>query len=140
MPSYYKMPEEIYRVNPRSFDSLPRTVMQAPHLIRPHFLSWSDLVQANLVTTEENSIQYCIDTGILRNRRLCPTCQQWMNLVACPTRKYKDGCCWRCPTGDHFASVRADSILLGQEITAGKFIHLLWLYCTFSSVNHAAGL
>lgn len=104
----------------------------------PHFLSWDDLVRANVLTTEENCLQYCIDVGILRDQRYCDSCQQWMTLVKCSTQKYKDGCCWRCPGGAHSQSIRTDSLLAKKQISAAKFLHLLWLYCTFSSVCQAA--
>lgn len=102
------------------------------------FLSWDDLVRANLTTTEENSLAYCIDVGILRDRRYCDPCQTWMTVVKCSTTKYGEGCCWRCSSGNHFTSVRSDSILSQKNMPAGKFLHLMWLYCTFSSVSQAA--
>lgn len=111
------------------------------HLIKmssPHFLSWDDLVRANVLTTEENCLQYCIDVGILRDRKYCSSCQQWMTIVKCSTQKFKDGCCWRCPGGAHFQSIRSDSLLARKQISFSKFLHLLWLYCTFSSVCQAA--
>ena len=104
----------------------------------PHFLSWDDLVSANVLTTEENCLQYCIDVGILRDRRYCTTCQQWMTIVQCSTQKYRDGCCWRCPGGAHLQAIRTDSLLAQKQIPAMKFLHLLWLYCTFSSVLQTA--
>ena len=111
------------------------------HLIKmssPHFLSWDDLVRANVLTTEENCLQYCIDVGILRDRKYCSSCQQWMTIVKCSTQKFKDGCCWRCPGGAHFQSIRSDSLLARKQISFTKFLHLLWLYYTFSSVCQAA--
>ena len=52
--------------------------------------------------------------------------------------KYSDGCCWRCPGVSHYASLRLDSMIAGKQISAKKILHLLWLYCSFSSVCQAS--
>ena len=81
----------------------------------PQYLPWDDLDQGQVVATEENSLQYCIDAGILKDRRFCNDCQQWMEVVECSKEKYSDGCCWRCPGGSHYALLRLDSMIVQEN-------------------------
>ena len=106
----------------------------------PHYLSYEDLLRAGVLSDPWNCLQYCIDVGLLRDKRFCTSCQQYMGLEECLEQKYNDGYCWRCPGGRHYASVRSDSLLASKEFPLSKFIQLLWLYCNYSSVSQTAGI
>ena len=102
------------------------------------FLSYQDLLQQGVLSTEARSLQYCIDVEILRPHQYCEECQNYMLLKECSSSKYGDGYCWACPEDRHFLSVRVGSILHKRNISFSSFLLLLWMFCNRISVCDAA--
>lgn len=107
-------------------------------MAQPTFLSYEDLRTAGMLTSEDHALQYLIDVQLLRPHQYCEQCQTYMELKSCPTSCYRDGCCWVCPRGGQRLSVRADSILYNKNMAFTQFLHVLWIFCTRTSVADAA--
>ena len=102
------------------------------------FLSYEDLRRNGVLSSEANSLQYCLDVELIRPHQFCEDCHSYMQLKTCSRRKFSDGYCWTCPEAEHYRSVRTGSILENRKISFSCFLHLLWLFCNRASACDAA--
>ena len=88
------------------------------------YASYEEFQDNGMFSTEENCMQFLYDMKILRTHHKCPTCMTPMDLIECPTNKYRDGCCWKCTCS---AMLSSSSDLMSSDTTSCE----LCLICNF---------
>ena len=101
-----------------------------------HYPSYREMLDADLLASEDNCCQYLYDVGVLPQQRRCLTCSEWMYIRPCSKALYREGTCWKCCDNTH--SLRSGSILEKKVLTYRKFIDLLSEFSRDSSVRNAA--
>lgn len=89
----------------------------------------------NITAKEEDTIQWCMEIGLMEKTMLCSCNENPMHLDI--KRKH-----WRCGNGlcRKSKSIRTNSIFSQSNLPIRKIVRLLCCWCTHTSITNAAGI